>query len=838
MNMIKIKYIAAGFALLATLMASARTLTPDEALARLQTGDMPAKAAPLRVAKQPSQLRLAKTQATENGTPAVYVFERTDRKGYLVLSADDSAQPLLGYSDSGSFPEQLPPAMQWWLEEYARQIEFNTSNQSAITMPRKEAEADERKAIEPMLKTNWDQDAPYNSQCPKYGSVETYTGCVATAMAQVMKYWEYPKKGRNKISYNASTIGRRLSLDFSLKEFDWANMIDEYEDGRYNQQQADAVAYLMKACGYSVKMDYGTDSSGALAMNISSALTHFFNYDGNIDYQLRAYYGAYEWEQMIYDNLNEVGPILYGGTSTLGGGHSFVCDGYDGNGYFHFNWGWTGMSNGYFSLDVLNPGSLGIGGGSGGGYNFTQDAVFGIQPPTGKPVVEKEIYMTQHGSLAGYISNDSLKIDLFAENQAMWVNYNPSALKVRFGGIIQSDNGGETTNVYFGKINFTINPGYGTDPKAWDAGIYLPDLNLPDGKYRLTAATQSWTEDNAPWIPVRPVYGCYNYITLTKAEGKYSVEVNDVDRLMITDGSVVGDLYYGMTTTVEVSVVNESDHEMTKGYAPVIVVDGQPALIGESIYLTVGPGKTETRSWTTFLYSLQQYFSVNEDTPAYLTFYDEGTYEVFSDDIMKPVMLKPNPGAPRVVTSGAPRVTNAESSDVGDDLQVNYSIVDKHHVNVSAKVRLMSGIFGYTMYACLVDDDGMLVAYNGYNVSMTKKNQLVNFSTTLDCANGVSGKTYALMMAYAYGSNMVQIGPGQARVTFKDESAGIDNVGADGGAIVFIGSEVVCADADIEIFNTQGAKVAEAHGSVDTSSLQAGVYVARAGARTLKFVVR
>ena len=833
--MIKNKYIAACVALFAVFTAVARPLTPDEALARLDEERPASDAASVRAPRKASGLQLAMTQKTLAGDPAVYVFNNTDNKGYLVVSADDTARPLLGYSDSGSFPEQLPPAMQWWLEEYARQIEYATVHKT-VALPRKTIDNSDRKAIEPMLKTSWDQDAPYNSQCPKYGTAETYTGCVATAMAQVMKYWEYPEKGQNRISYNATTVGRRLTLDFSAQPFDWSNMLDDY-DGNYNQDQADAVAYLMKACGYSVKMDYGTDSSGALAMNIASAMTHFFKYDDNINYQLRAYYGSYEWEQMIYDNLNEVGPLLYGGASTIGGGHSFVCDGYDGEGYFHFNWGWTGMSDGYFSLDALNPDALGIGGGTGGGYNFTQDAVFGIRPPTGDPAIEKDIVMTQHGSLAGYISNDSLKIDLFAENQAMWVNYNPSAMKVRFGGIIEPEDGGEKINAYFGKINFTIEPGYGTEPKAWNAGISLSELNLPDGTYRLTAATQRWDTDGAEWIPVRPVYGCYNYFNFTKNGDRYTVDVKDVDRLLITDGSVVGDLYYGMLTTVEVTVINESDHEMTRGYAPLIIVDGQPVLMGESICLTVGPNSTETRRWTTSLYALQQYFMVESDIEAQLTFYDEGTYEIFSDDFIKPVILKPNPGAPRLSLSGAPKVTNAQSSVVEEDSRINYLVADKRNVEVSARVRLISGLFGYPMFACIVDDDSSILSYGGYNVIMSRSFETHNFSITLDCATAEAGKTYTLMMGYDYGSNMMQIDNKSALVTFSNTSAGIGNVNAGSQALSFTGDEVICGGCHIEIFNMQGTKVAEGDDSVTAGSLSPGVYVAHACGEALKFVI-
>ena len=173
-----------------------------------------------------------------------------------------------------------------------------------------------------------------------------------------MNYWKYPERGKGTITYTASTIQKRLSMNFAAKAFDWANMLDRYEAGQYDDTQAGAVAYLMKACGYAVKMDYGTDSSGALAMNVANALTRYFDYDGNIDYQLRQYYSSTEWAEKMYANLRDVGPVIYGGGSMIGGGHSFICDGYSSDGYFHFNWGWTGMSNGYFKLEGLNPYAL------------------------------------------------------------------------------------------------------------------------------------------------------------------------------------------------------------------------------------------------------------------------------------------------------------------------------------------------------------------------------------------------------------------------------------------------------------------------------------------------
>lgn len=833
--MIKIKYVITAVALALSFGASARTLTPEEALDRIDSEFPGNGGLPMRAPKQLSGLRLSMTQLTPAGQPALYVFRHNDNRGYLVVSADDAVSPLLGYSDNGEIPERIPPAMQWWLEEYAAQIEY-ASNHKAISLPRNAQESSGRKAIEPMILTRWNQDKPFNSQCPRYGASETYTGCVATAMAQVMKYWEYPERGQNSVSYNASTIGRRLTLDFSEQPFDWDNMLPAYT-GSYTQQQTDAVSYLMKACGYSVKMNYGTDSSGALSMNIPAALTRFFNYDPNINYQLRAYYGAYEWEEMMYDNLLNVGPVICGGTSAIGGGHSFVCDGYDGEGYFHFNWGWSGMSDGYFLLDALNPESIGIGGGSGGGYNFTQDAVFGIQPPTGMPAVENNPVITQHGSLAGYISDGILKIDLFAENQAMWVNYNPTAMKVRFGGIIEPVDGGEKTTAYFGKVNFTLQPGYGTEPKSWYAGIPLSELNLPDGTYKLTAATQPWDSDNEEWTPVRPVYGCYNHFSFTKSGDTFTIDVNDVDRLLITDGKVVGDLYYGMLTTVEVTVINDSDHEMTRGYAPLIMVDDTPMMMGESICLTVGPNSKETRRWTTPLYTLQQYFTVYEETEAKLTFYDEGTAEIFSDDFLLPVTLKPNPGEPGLSLSGAPEVANAVASTSVVGSRTNYIVTDKSSVEVVAKVNLVSGLFNYPMFACLVADDYEIISYNGYNVSMSEQGEVHDFRTTLNCITAETGKSYSLMMGYDYGSSMMQIGSQSALVTFMESWSGIDNVSAECSSLRFTGSEVICPDNYVAIFNMHGVKVAEDYGKISTGTLQKGVYVAQADGRTLKFIV-
>ena len=254
--------------LFSVFAAEAKTVTPDEALMRANTTpamrSMAARRAP---GVRP---KLAYTQKTKDGAPAAYIFNYAGNQGYMILSGDDVALPVLGYNDQGSIDaEALPPQLEWWLQEYARQIEYAVAHGASTVSRDAQPEGPKAQAIAPMIKTYWDQGAPYNNKCPMLNAQRTYTGCVATAMAQVMKYFNYPAVGQNSISYNDEDgCGKRLSLNFAKRRFDWDNMLDTYKAGEYTDAQAEAVASLMQAAGYSVKMSYAADASGALAMNI------------------------------------------------------------------------------------------------------------------------------------------------------------------------------------------------------------------------------------------------------------------------------------------------------------------------------------------------------------------------------------------------------------------------------------------------------------------------------------------------------------------------------------------------------------------------------------------
>lgn len=313
-----------------------------------------------------------------DGQPALYLFSAADK--FLVASGDSNAPALLGYSYENPFDidGEIAPACRFWLDFLADRIAaLPEKDERGMAIPKNESI--EMEKIAPMVSTKWSQDAPYYDLCPKIRDVQTYTGCVATAMAQTMKYHNWPLKGEGENSYKWSTA--TLSMDFSTCDFRYEEMLNEYKKDEYTEAQGLAVAELMYAAGIAVNMSFGTGGSGASSLNIAPALGKYFKYDKeNLRFLKREYYCLEEWQNIIYTSLKNDGPVIYDGQSYQGG-HSFICDGYDGYGYFHFNWGWGGVSDGYFLLDALDPYEQGIGGSaSNSGFNFSQDIIVGIRP--------------------------------------------------------------------------------------------------------------------------------------------------------------------------------------------------------------------------------------------------------------------------------------------------------------------------------------------------------------------------------------------------------------------------------------------------------------------------
>ena len=337
----------------------------------------------------------------EAGFPNLYIF--TTESSFVVMAADDCAQPILGYSFENTFvADDMPDNMRWWLQQYSDEIQWGIEN----GIRSDKSTADEWKKLQegkgskdtpavivgPLIATRWGQDAPYNNLCPYNESAgkRAVTGCVATAMAQVMKYWNYPEQGVGSNTYTPADHPEygEQSANFGETTYDWANMTNTYGSSS-TQAQKDAVATLMYHCGVSVNMDYDYSQantnhvgSGAPTAMVPESLKTYFKYSPSATYKYKDDFTNDQWIALLQHELDENRPVLYAGryvTSTGGGGHAFVCDGYRSDGKFHFNWGWNGSRDSYFAIGALNPGGGNTGSGQ-GTYNLNNGAAFWVEP--------------------------------------------------------------------------------------------------------------------------------------------------------------------------------------------------------------------------------------------------------------------------------------------------------------------------------------------------------------------------------------------------------------------------------------------------------------------------
>ena len=330
--------------------------------------------------------------AAQYGYSEFFIFNNTAGKGYVIMAADDCVTPILGYSYENNFDDgELPPNFKAWLDGYAEQIRAAVAIKAQATAEirsdweclrqSKPLPIKSENAVSPLVQTKWNQAPYYNAQCPydDNANVRTVTGCVATAMAQIMKYWSYPMHGLGNHSYVPSSHPEygTLYVDFSAVNYQWSNMPNSVTSDN------SAVATLMYHCGVSVDMMYGIPTapdygSAAYIIDYGSgracaeiAFKTYFDYKSTLHGVKKNDYSDSQWIALLKTELDNARPMLYGGFSSSGG-HAFVCDGYDNNNYFHFNWGWGGTYNDYFYINSLNPSSY--------NYSQNQQAIIGIEP--------------------------------------------------------------------------------------------------------------------------------------------------------------------------------------------------------------------------------------------------------------------------------------------------------------------------------------------------------------------------------------------------------------------------------------------------------------------------
>ncbi|MCQ2327913.1 MAG: C10 family peptidase [Paludibacteraceae bacterium] len=395
------------------ISAAERTVEDAAAIAAQFTNNQPSLRQAGVTPRTAATMKLAHKCMKKNGTePAYYVFNQGNDAGFVIVSGDDRTEDVLVYAEQGSFdPEKVNPNFRFWLNRLQEEISFaNDDNAVDKVTPRKAVTA-----ISPLLKNDegkeikWYQEDPYWNQCPTdlwYTTERCLTGCVATAMAQIMYKWRYPEKGTGSHTYTWEcckeyndyypyncTKGKTqtLSKDFSTVTFDWANMLPSYYGKSATTAQKNAVATLMYCCGIAAEMQYGGSTlggSGAFTDVMGLGATTYFGYEAdkfittytNKEYGESAFEPAEfgvttsKFEQYFNADLEAGRPIIMGGEDDDAGGHEFVCDGRNTSGYFHINWGWEGDGNCYCKLSALKP--------TGYSYNFSSslDAMIGLRP--------------------------------------------------------------------------------------------------------------------------------------------------------------------------------------------------------------------------------------------------------------------------------------------------------------------------------------------------------------------------------------------------------------------------------------------------------------------------
>jgi len=349
------------------------------------------------------------TSTKKSGSANAYYFVyNAGHEGFIIVAGDDASLPILGYSTESSFnPDRIPQNVSKWLEGYKEQLRYITTNviQADETIKNEwnkilsgQPLTTKRGSVAPLIQTKWGQDPYVNDYCPyDYTYKENaVTGCPATAMAQIMKYWKYPQKGFGFHSYKHDKYGT-LSANFSSTYYKWDDMPNEVTSAN------DAVATLMYHCGVAVEMNYNVGAEGGSGSYVIIDAYNRYSKEQTVEYALQTYFGYAttieglerddytdnEWITILKNELDEGRPVQYAGFGQ--GGHTFVCDGYDNNNFFHMNWGWEGMYDGYFNLNALSPGTGGTGSGA-GTYNSGQQALIGIKPPDASQTYELEIY--------------------------------------------------------------------------------------------------------------------------------------------------------------------------------------------------------------------------------------------------------------------------------------------------------------------------------------------------------------------------------------------------------------------------------------------------------------
>lgn len=511
----------------------ASPVSPEQAEAkardfyRMQEGAAAGKSASEFVLVYPDMEEMGKS----GRDAGCYVFNVGQDEGFVIVSADDGLRMILAYSLSGRFePEDMPENMVSWIGWYERQVsDYQQALRAGRIMPSGKPEEGFAKTevVVPALLENhpdgsilYDQRLPYSKFCPDPEAREhpMVTGCVATAMAMLARYHEWPVRSSGNVDYATRSLGVPVQYSLGQEDYDWERMLTAYDDSiGYTVEQADAVAALMRDMGGIVQMDYTYELSSAFSLDVPAALHDHMGYSADICYLDRTWYDDESWREVVETELEEGRPLYYSGSGP-GGGHAFVCDGYDNQGYFHFNWGWSGLGNGWYSLDNLAPTDLGTGAGY-GEYNDGQGVVVHVKPAE-EGEGEPALLIVNNG---GWTCEEGL---YDADEDVMvymgWLsNFGIDTVDIRFGFSFWQDT--LCRGVLVLDSVSSLPPGYGLYDVAYSVN---PCAGLPQGAYSIRLSAQRM--DGNEWVDVLVAEPSRKDCLLIVGHGSYWIGGTDV----------------------------------------------------------------------------------------------------------------------------------------------------------------------------------------------------------------------------------------------------------------------------------------------------------------------
>ena len=521
----------------------------------------------------PQQPGMKKVRMSNGDSYAPYYIFNNEDGGFVIVAGDNCATPILGYSTEGNIdPNNLPIQLEELLNAYAEEIQLAVENNDQPTdtiaklwdtYSRAPQSLNATAVVNALIVTSWNQYPRYNNKCPVDASLSNLgghptTGCVATAMAQIMKYWEYPSKGYGSKSYRSEHYGT-LSADFGSTAYNWDNMPNKLSSSTSSTQN-NAIATLMYHCGVAVSMNYNSDGYGSSGANTldwgggrasaETALKTYFGYASTLEGKQSSSMSSSAWISLLKTELDSRRPMLYRGVSSQGG-HCFICDGYDSSNKFHFNWGWGGSSNGFYAITA----------GTSGCHEFAQDqcAIVGIKPKDGSsPAKNYDLYMNT---------------DLTATNTSGSTSSEPNAYY--FGNTISftakvENNGTGTFDGYLKvgaftdggefiawsneSYHFSLNAGQNTVQKTY---TFTGGMPLMPGKYRAYMYYQDDDETQSKLVKTDEgiIFTEYNNIAFTVKSAGNLQRVSDY---YLYDQQFGGSFTSGNRMRINVDVKNNS----------------------------------------------------------------------------------------------------------------------------------------------------------------------------------------------------------------------------------------------------------------------------------------